>query len=97
MTWSQQVPRFERYAGHQSPSTPPLILALTLLGGPVDVYTIVGFRLFFGLALTAALVVLLVLVADIPWWAGLLLLAVLDAIEIAWAYIALRRIRLAKR
>ena len=62
----------------------------------MDAYTIVGFRLFFGLALTAALVVLLVLLATVPWWAGLLLLAVLDAIEIAWAYVALRRLRTAK-
>jgi hypothetical protein len=45
---------------------------------------------------TAALIVLLVLFANVPWWAGLLLLAALDAIEIAWAYVTLRRIRMAK-
>lgn len=61
-----------------------------------DAYTLVGIRLFVGLALTAAAVVALVLFADVPLWAGLLLLGVLDAAEIAWAWVTLKRVQLRK-
>jgi len=70
-----------------------ILLATTPEDMALDAYTMIGFRLFVGLALTAGGVVLLVLVANVPWWAGLVLLAVLDALEIGWAYGALRRMR----
>lgn len=57
----------------------------------MDRYTRVGFMLFAGLAITAGLIVVLVLFANLRWWLGLLLLAVADTAEILWAYTALKR------
>ena len=50
----------------------------------------VGFAIIVGLAASAALIVVLV-AAGAPVWAGLVLLAVLDVAIIGWGYAAVRR------
>ena len=44
-----------------------------------------------GLAVVALVVVVLVVALDMPFWAGLILLAAMDAALLAWAYMRLRR------
>ena len=44
-----------------------------------------------GLAVVALVVVGLVVALDLPFWAGLILLAAMDAALLAWAYVRLKR------
>jgi hypothetical protein len=57
----------------------------------MDRTTRIGVLLLGGLAVTALVVMALVLFAGVKLWIGLVLLAVLDAGELAWAYDALIR------
>ena len=57
----------------------------------MDNATRIGFGIMFGLALSAAAVVALVVGLGAPIWAGLLVLAVLDIVIITWGYAAVRR------
>ncbi|MDA1035619.1 MAG: hypothetical protein O3B65_01910 [Chloroflexi bacterium] len=50
-----------------------------------------GVVLIGGLAVAAMAVVGLVVALDVPFWAGLILLAVLDAGLLAWAFVRLKR------
>jgi hypothetical protein len=59
----------------------------------VDAYTLVGVKLFAGLAVTAAIVVALILFANLAWWLGLIVLAIANAAELAWAYAVFKRMR----
>lgn len=59
----------------------------------MDRTTRIGVLLLGGLAATALAVMALVLILGVKLWIGLVLLAVLDAAELAWAYDALIRKR----
>lgn len=59
----------------------------------MDRTTRIGVMLLGGLAVTALFVMVLVLFLGVKLWIGLPLLAVLDVIELAWAYDALIRKR----
>jgi hypothetical protein len=59
----------------------------------MDRTTRIGVLLLGGLAVTALVVMTLVLFLGLKLWIGLVLLAVLDAAELAWAYDALIRKR----
>jgi hypothetical protein len=59
----------------------------------MDRTTRIGVMLLGGLALTALFVMVLVLFLGVKLWIGLPLLAVLDVIELVWAYDALIRKR----
>jgi membrane protein implicated in regulation of membrane protease activity len=57
----------------------------------LDPATRIGFAIIIGLALSAVAVVLIVVVLGTPVWAGLALLALLDAAIIARGYTRVRR------
>ncbi|MDA0797802.1 MAG: hypothetical protein O2826_00510 [Chloroflexi bacterium] len=59
----------------------------------MDRTTRIGVMLLGGLGLTALFVMVLVLFLGVKLWIGLPLLAVLDVIELAWAYDSLIRKR----
>jgi membrane protein implicated in regulation of membrane protease activity len=59
----------------------------------MDRTTRIGVLVLGGLAVTALFVMALVLVLGVAFWIGLLLLAVLDVVELVWAYRALIRNR----
>ena len=62
----------------------------------MDAYTLVGVKLLGGLLVTAVVIVALVMFANVPWWAGLIVLAIADAAEIVWAYFVFKRMRTQK-
>ena len=57
----------------------------------MDRVTQIGALVLLGLVATALFVLALVLVFGVAIWIGLVLLAVLDVLELAWAYRALIR------
>lgn len=59
----------------------------------MDRITQIGALVLLGLVATALFVLALVLVFGVAIWIGLVLLAVLDVMELAWAYRALIRPR----
>lgn len=59
----------------------------------MDRTTRIGVLLLGGLAVTALVIMVLVLFLGLTLWVGLVLLAVADLVELAWAYQALIRSR----
>ena len=59
----------------------------------MDRTTRIGVLVLGGLVVTALFVLALVLVLGVAFWIGLVLLAVLDVVELVWAYRALTRQR----
>lgn len=59
----------------------------------MDRTTRIGVLLLGGLAITALVIMLLVLFLGLTLWIGLVLLAVADLVELAWAYQVLIRSR----
>jgi hypothetical protein len=60
-------------------------------GRPLDSTVRTGAVLIGGLAIAALIVVALVLAFSVPFWAGLILLGVLDITLMTWAYAKLKR------